>query len=230
VRKLLLDRARPRTARPPPQIITLPALVFLGSIHARCDAPHDQIAQHDGPTERRRDLAGGICLVDAEPVRGDGCKVEHDGHGRGGKVHPRRPGAGPFRPGGARDGVPVCVRHGAVGVLRAEEFDERHGDGDEDGEGDEEGDGAGEGAEVADACFEGLSELTWAIKREAGVCHVRHLRLTHLSNCRSLRAWGRSGMSSPAHARRDAVASEAKGVREKTQAMDVLERIQVRTC
>jgi hypothetical protein len=56
-----------------------------------------------------------------------------------------------------------------VGVLRAEELDERHGDGDEDGEGDEESEDAGEGAEVADACFEDLEELTWDIDWEAGI-------------------------------------------------------------
>jgi hypothetical protein len=160
--KLLLNRTRPRTTSPPPQIITLPALILLGSVHARRDAPHNHVPQHDHPAERRRDVARDIRFLDAEAVREDGGEVEHDGHGRDGKVHPRRPGACSFCPCGARDGVAVD-ENSTVGVLRAEEFDERHGDGDEDGEGDEESEDAGEGAEVADACFEDLGELTWDI-------------------------------------------------------------------
>jgi hypothetical protein len=50
----------------------------------------------------------------------------------------------------------VGEQDGAVGVLRAEEFDERHCYGDEDCDGDCEGEGARYNTETTDAGFEML--------------------------------------------------------------------------
>lgn len=236
-RKLLLNRPRARTTRPPPQIIAPPILILLGAIQAGRHTPDDQIPNHDNPAKRGRNIARGVRLVDAKLVAEDGGEVEQHRHGGHGKVHPRGPGFGVARPGSAVDGFAARVGDGPVRVLRREEFDERHGYGDQDGDGDAEGEDAGDYAEAADAGFE-LLGVGWSVClsfcflygkgwegwKEMVVLPSRLLTLS--SGDRGRRGWQHGDMLCSDYVRRpNAKVSAARSVRRRSLARTWPERV-----
>jgi len=66
--KLPLNRPRPRTTRPPPQIIALPPLILLPTIQPRSNTPHHRIPRHDHPAKRTRHITRDIRFRGAEFV------------------------------------------------------------------------------------------------------------------------------------------------------------------